>query len=146
MPIVDQSKLPPLYPKHLQAACTARNFPLTLRIQEGSDQSYHFISTFIGEHLAWHDRDELATKVCGRIRIGVSGLARSFARSSDATLGCAEPRLMTIRVHVVGAAGRMGSAACEAIEAEQDLVLTGRSDRDDNLKSCERKRFPSLPS
>ena len=45
-----------LYPKHLQAACTARNFPLTLRIQEGYDHSYHFISTFIGEHLAWHAR------------------------------------------------------------------------------------------
>jgi S-formylglutathione hydrolase len=45
-----------LYPKHLEAACTARNFPLTLRIQEGYDHSYHFISTFIGEHLAWHAR------------------------------------------------------------------------------------------
>ena len=43
-----------LYPKNLQAACTARNFPLTLRLQEGYDHSYHFISTFIGEHLAWH--------------------------------------------------------------------------------------------
>ena len=43
-----------LYPKNLEAACTARNFPLTLRIQEGYDHSYHFIATFIGEHLAWH--------------------------------------------------------------------------------------------
>ena len=43
-----------LYPKHLEAACRARNFPLTLRLQEGYDHSYHFISTFIGEHLAWH--------------------------------------------------------------------------------------------
>jgi S-formylglutathione hydrolase len=45
-----------LYPKNLEAACRARNFPLTLRMQEGYDHSYHFISTFIGEHLAWHAR------------------------------------------------------------------------------------------
>jgi S-formylglutathione hydrolase len=45
-----------LYPKNLEAACKARNFPLTLRMQEGYDHSYHFISTFIGEHLAWHAR------------------------------------------------------------------------------------------
>jgi S-formylglutathione hydrolase len=43
-----------LYPKNLEAVCTARNFPLTLRLQEDYDHSYHFISTFIGEHLAWH--------------------------------------------------------------------------------------------
>ncbi len=29
-------------------------FPLTLRWQEGYDHSYHFIATFIGEHLAYH--------------------------------------------------------------------------------------------
>jgi S-formylglutathione hydrolase len=45
-----------LYPKNLEAACRAHNFPLTLRMQEGYDHSYHFISTFIGEHLAWHAR------------------------------------------------------------------------------------------
>jgi len=45
-----------LYPKNLEAACRAQNFPLTLRMQEGYDHSYHFISTFIGEHLAWHAR------------------------------------------------------------------------------------------
>jgi S-formylglutathione hydrolase len=43
-----------LYPQNLQAACSARDFPLTLRMQEGYDHSYHFIATFIGEHLAWH--------------------------------------------------------------------------------------------
>lgn len=43
-----------LYPDKLEAACRARGFPLTLRLQEGYDHSYHFISTFIGEHLAWH--------------------------------------------------------------------------------------------
>jgi S-formylglutathione hydrolase len=43
-----------LYPQDLQAACDARGLPLTLRMQEGYDHSYHFIATFIGEHLAYH--------------------------------------------------------------------------------------------
>jgi S-formylglutathione hydrolase len=43
-----------LYPDHLEAACARRGLPLTLRRQEGYDHSYHFIATFIGEHLAWH--------------------------------------------------------------------------------------------
>ncbi len=45
-----------LYPQDLQAACAERDFPLTLRMQEGYDHSYHFIATFIGEHLAYHAR------------------------------------------------------------------------------------------
>ena len=43
-----------LYPQDLEAACKARNYPLTLRRQEGYDHSYHFVATFIGEHLAYH--------------------------------------------------------------------------------------------
>lgn len=43
-----------LYPTDLEAACAERGFPLTLRRQEGYDHSYHFIATFIGEHLAYH--------------------------------------------------------------------------------------------
>jgi S-formylglutathione hydrolase len=43
-----------LFPQNLQAACEARGLPLTLRMQEGYDHSYHFIATFIGEHLGWH--------------------------------------------------------------------------------------------
>jgi S-formylglutathione hydrolase len=43
-----------LYPHNLQAACRDRDFPLNLRMQEGYDHSYHFIATFVGEHLAWH--------------------------------------------------------------------------------------------
>lgn len=43
-----------LHPQQLQAACAARDFPLTARMQDGYDHSYHFIATFIGEHLAWH--------------------------------------------------------------------------------------------
>jgi S-formylglutathione hydrolase len=45
-----------LHPRTLEAACTRRSFPLTLRWQEGYDHSYHFIATFIGEHLALHAR------------------------------------------------------------------------------------------
>jgi S-formylglutathione hydrolase len=45
-----------LFPQHLQAACAARNIPLNLRMQEGYDHSYHFIATFIGEHLAFHGK------------------------------------------------------------------------------------------
>ena len=33
-----------------------------------------------------------------------------------------------IRVAVAGAAGRMGSAVCEAVEAADDLELAGRAD------------------
>lgn len=43
-----------LYPHNLQAACEAHNVPLTFRLQPGYDHSYHFIATFIGEHVAWH--------------------------------------------------------------------------------------------
>lgn len=50
----DQFLKAQLYPQNLQAACEARDFPLTLRMQEDYDHSYHFIATFIGEHLAYH--------------------------------------------------------------------------------------------
>ncbi len=43
-----------LYPKNLQAACEDKGFPITLRYQDDYDHSYHFIASFIGEHLAWH--------------------------------------------------------------------------------------------
>lgn len=43
-----------LYPQDLQAACELRGLPLNLRMQDGYDHSYHFIATFIGEHLAFH--------------------------------------------------------------------------------------------
>jgi S-formylglutathione hydrolase len=45
-----------LFPQNLQAACAARGIPLALRMQDGYDHSYHFIATFIGEHLAFHAR------------------------------------------------------------------------------------------
>lgn len=43
-----------LFPQDLQAAYNQRGGDLTLRLQAGYDHSYHFIASFIGEHLAYH--------------------------------------------------------------------------------------------
>lgn len=43
-----------LNPQDLIDACKKTNFPLQLRMQDGYDHSYHFIATFIGEHLRYH--------------------------------------------------------------------------------------------
>lgn len=38
----------------LVEACEAAGMSATIRMQEGYDHSYYFISTFLGEHVAWH--------------------------------------------------------------------------------------------
>ena len=43
-----------LFPEDLQTVYESKNGQITLRKQEGYDHSYHFIATFIGEHLAYH--------------------------------------------------------------------------------------------
>lgn len=43
-----------LRPELLAAACEAAGIDLQLRMQPGYDHSYHFISTFMADHLAWH--------------------------------------------------------------------------------------------
>jgi S-formylglutathione hydrolase len=43
-----------LRPWLLQQACAEAGIPLTLRMQEGYDHSYFFISTFMADHLKWH--------------------------------------------------------------------------------------------
>lgn len=43
-----------LLPEHFTAACQAADVALTLRMRDGYDHSYHFIASFIGEHIAWH--------------------------------------------------------------------------------------------
>jgi S-formylglutathione hydrolase len=43
-----------LRPWLLEAACKKANIPLTLRMQEGYDHSYFFISTFMQDHITWH--------------------------------------------------------------------------------------------
>jgi len=45
-----------LFPQDLQAAYKELNGSIDLRMQDGYDHSYHFIATFIGEHLAYHAR------------------------------------------------------------------------------------------
>lgn len=42
-----------LTPNFIVAAAEL-NYPAKIRIQEGFDHSYYFISTFIEEHLQWH--------------------------------------------------------------------------------------------
>ncbi|PZQ58108.1 MAG: S-formylglutathione hydrolase [Sphingomonas taxi] len=43
-----------LRPELLRDACAAAGIDLTLRMRPGYDHSYHFISTFMADHLAWH--------------------------------------------------------------------------------------------
>jgi S-formylglutathione hydrolase len=43
-----------LKPELLRQACDAAGIDLTLRMQPGYDHSYHFISTFMADHVAWH--------------------------------------------------------------------------------------------
>ncbi|MCK4866296.1 MAG: S-formylglutathione hydrolase [Gammaproteobacteria bacterium] len=43
-----------LLPENFQAACDQVGQPLTLRMQEDYDHSYHFIASFIGDHIAYH--------------------------------------------------------------------------------------------
>lgn len=39
---------------HLGKACEAAGIPAEIRMQEGYDHSYFFISTFMADHIAWH--------------------------------------------------------------------------------------------
>ena len=43
-----------LRPELLEDACAAAGIPLTLRMQPGYDHGYHFVSTFMADHVAWH--------------------------------------------------------------------------------------------
>ncbi|MDE2385118.1 MAG: S-formylglutathione hydrolase [Alphaproteobacteria bacterium] len=57
--LVDQGTADPflkdgLKPELLDTACKKAGIPLTLRMQEGYDHSYFFISTFMAEHIGWH--------------------------------------------------------------------------------------------
>lgn len=47
--LADQLKTP-----LLAAACAKAGIPATIRMQDGYDHSYYFISTFMAEHVAWH--------------------------------------------------------------------------------------------
>lgn len=43
-----------LRPDLLAKACADAGIPLTLRMQPGYDHSYHFVSTFMADHVRWH--------------------------------------------------------------------------------------------
>lgn len=43
-----------LRPNVLEDACSKAGIPLLLRMQEGYDHSYYFISSFMEEHIGWH--------------------------------------------------------------------------------------------
>jgi len=43
-----------LKPELLKVACETAGVALTLRMQEGYDHSYFFISSFVADHVAWH--------------------------------------------------------------------------------------------
>ncbi|KAB8037142.1 S-formylglutathione hydrolase [Silvanigrella paludirubra] len=43
-----------LLPENFIEVCNKMNQPLTFRFQEGYDHSYHFISTFIEDHIKFH--------------------------------------------------------------------------------------------
>ncbi len=43
-----------LLPENFKQACEKAGQALTLRLQEGYDHSYHFIASFIGEHIDYH--------------------------------------------------------------------------------------------
>ncbi len=50
----DQFLVTQLKPQLLERACAKAGVPLTLRMHEGYDHSYFFISSFIESHLSWH--------------------------------------------------------------------------------------------
>jgi S-formylglutathione hydrolase len=49
----DQFLAEQLRPELLAEACEKAGIALTLRMQPGYDHSYHFISTFMADHVAW---------------------------------------------------------------------------------------------
>lgn len=45
-----------LMPQRLKAVCDEADQPLTLRLQEGYDHSYYFISSFMADHVEWYSK------------------------------------------------------------------------------------------
>ena len=43
-----------LKPEILVEACADAGVPLDLRMHEGYDHSYYFVSTFMADQIAWH--------------------------------------------------------------------------------------------
>ena len=51
-----------LAPLAFKEACCERNVELTLRFQEGYDHYYHFVATFMADHMRWH-----AERLCSKL-------------------------------------------------------------------------------
>ncbi len=52
--LADEFLAEQLHPENLRNICKTKKVSLELRMQDGYDHSYHFISSFIGEHLLYH--------------------------------------------------------------------------------------------
>lgn len=57
--LVDQGKADNFFEEQLKThllaeACETASIPAQIRMQDGYDHSYYFISTFMAEHIAWH--------------------------------------------------------------------------------------------
>lgn len=52
--MADQFLVEQLRPHRLAEACEATGIPAEIRLHEGYDHSYYFISTFMAGHIAWH--------------------------------------------------------------------------------------------
>jgi S-formylglutathione hydrolase len=57
--LVDQGRADPYLDEQLKThlldeACREADIPATIRLHEGYDHSYLFVSTFIDDHIAWH--------------------------------------------------------------------------------------------
>lgn len=52
--LADQFLVEQLQTHRLAEACEKAGIPATIRLQPGYDHSYHFVSTFMAEHVAWH--------------------------------------------------------------------------------------------
>lgn len=52
--MADQFLVEQLRPHRLAEACKAAGISADIRLREGYDHSYFFISTFMAEHVAWH--------------------------------------------------------------------------------------------
>jgi S-formylglutathione hydrolase len=44
-----------LRPELLETACAEAGIPLTLRRRAGYDHSFYFVSSFMADHLRWHE-------------------------------------------------------------------------------------------
>ncbi len=52
--MADQFLVEQLRPHRLAEACKAAGIPAEIRLHEGYDHSYSFISTFMADHVTWH--------------------------------------------------------------------------------------------